>query len=184
MCAARTDPACSPRLCRTFVPQGFKNCVYTRRIPFHPGRLREFVAENFVFFEPASPEDEEEGEEEEEGGHEGAATTILPTEGAALATSTLPPEPSLGDTTADDVTGSGEEEDVDADGEALDRAMLEEMRAEATRNSSKFGRILRSKGFMWIATRSYGIGEWSQAGVIGRLEFAGPWFVCVRGQPA
>ena len=61
------------------------------------------------------------------------------------------------------------------DAEAV-KKMSEEAKAEATRNSAKFGRILRSKGFVWIATRRWAMGEWSQAGVIGKLECAGPWF--------
>ena len=29
----------------------------------------------------------------------------------------------------------------------------------------EFGRLLRSKGFFWLATRNWGFGEWGQAGV-------------------
>ena len=142
--------------------------MYKRRTPFHPGRLREFVAENFVFFEPVLPseEDEEDSSEDEEDSSEGEEGIA---EAAAVAASAPPPAPP-----SDAEPASGEVLDASED---LDWVKLEEMRTEATRNSKKFGQILRSKGFMWIATRSYGIGEWSQAGVIARLNFAGPWFV-------
>ena len=58
-------------------------------------------------------------------------------------------------------------------------AILEETRTKATKNSRKFGVLLRSKGFVWIATRPWGIGEWSQAGVMGRLSCDTPWFATV-----
>ena len=52
---------------------------------------------------------------------------------------------------------------------------LEQRRARAARNSKKFGTLLRSKGWFWIGNRPIGIGEWSQAGVIGRLGCNAQW---------
>lgn len=42
-------------------------------------------------------------------------------------------------------------------------------------SSSKFGRFMRSKGLIWIATRHSSGGEWSQAGKILNLKNAGRW---------
>lgn len=39
-----------------------------------------------------------------------------------------------------------------------------------------FGRVLRSKGFFWLATRPWQFGEWSQAGGILTVGCGGPWF--------
>ena len=39
--------------------------------------------------------------------------------------------------------------------------------------------ILRSKGFLWLATRNEVIGQWSQAGGLSRLEPSGMWWAAV-----
>jgi G3E family GTPase len=52
---------------------------------------------------------------------------------------------------------------------------LEQRRARAAQNSKKFGTLLRSKGWFWVGNRPQGIGEWSQAGVIGRLGCNAQW---------
>jgi len=41
---------------------------------------------------------------------------------------------------------------------------------------SKFGNVLRSKGFIWLASRPNLCGEWSQAGGILRFTVGGPWY--------
>ena len=38
-----------------------------------------------------------------------------------------------------------------------------------------FGNVLRSKGFMWLATRPHNMGLWSQAGAILVISNSGPW---------
>ncbi|EGB12885.1 hypothetical protein AURANDRAFT_58602 [Aureococcus anophagefferens] len=40
----------------------------------------------------------------------------------------------------------------------------------------RFGTILRSKGFVWLATRNDHVGEWSQAGCVGRLGTEAKWY--------
>ncbi|KAH8045923.1 ATP binding protein [Aureococcus anophagefferens] len=46
---------------------------------------------------------------------------------------------------------------------AQDAATLEARRARAVAKARRFGTILRSKGFVWLATRNDHVGEWSQA---------------------
>ena len=41
------------------------------------------------------------------------------------------------------------------------------------------GGVLRSKGFVWLATRDEHAGLWSQAGVAGTLSAAGPWWAAL-----
>ena len=67
-------------------------------------------------------------------------------------------------------TGESSEE-----GSADPEKTLEQRRARAAKNSKKFGTLLRSKGWFWIGNRPVGIGEWSQAGVIGRLGCNAQW---------
>lgn len=40
-------------------------------------------------------------------------------------------------------------------------------------------RVLRSKGYFWIASRSEFVGVWSQAGASARTEPGGLWWICV-----
>lgn len=42
-----------------------------------------------------------------------------------------------------------------------------------------FGQLLRSKGFVWIATRQDLCGEWSQAGGVIRFTVGGPWYAAL-----
>ena len=47
----------------------------------------------------------------------------------------------------------------------------------AARMAGPFKNVLRSKGFLWLATRPLNMGEWSQAGAILVVQNAGPWMV-------
>lgn len=40
-------------------------------------------------------------------------------------------------------------------------------------NTSAFGKLIRSKGYFWLASRPEFAGQWSQAGGIARYSFAG-----------
>ena len=45
--------------------------------------------------------------------------------------------------------------------------------------SKKYGKLIRSKGFFWLATRPEFAGQWSQAGGIARYGFAGMFWKAV-----
>lgn len=49
-------------------------------------------------------------------------------------------------------------------------------------NSEKFGKLIRSKGFFWLATRPEFAGQWSQAGGIARYAFGGMFWKAVPKQ--
>ncbi|MGB2106151.1 MAG: zinc metallochaperone GTPase ZigA [Porticoccaceae bacterium] len=49
-------------------------------------------------------------------------------------------------------------------------------------NSEKFGKLIRSKGFFWLATRPKFAGQWSQAGGIARYGFGGMFWKAVPKQ--
>lgn len=40
-------------------------------------------------------------------------------------------------------------------------------------DTEKYGKLIRSKGYFWLATRPHFAGQWSQAGGIARYGFAG-----------
>lgn len=42
--------------------------------------------------------------------------------------------------------------------------------------TEQFGKLLRSKGFFWLATRSQFYGQWNQAGGIARYSFGGMFY--------
>merc|ERR1712179_352945 len=56
---------------------------------------------------------------------------------------------------------------------------LEKLQKQALLKQNKrkqfMGELLRSKGFIWIATSNTYIGGWQQAGNIHRVEVAGEW---------
>lgn len=45
-----------------------------------------------------------------------------------------------------------------------------------SRLKERFGNVLRSKGFIWLASRPDLCGEWSQAGAVLRFTVGGPWY--------
>jgi G3E family GTPase len=46
-------------------------------------------------------------------------------------------------------------------------------------NTDKFGKLLRSKGYFWLASRPQFCGQWSQAGGIARYGFAGMFWKAI-----
>ena len=49
-------------------------------------------------------------------------------------------------------------------------------------NTERFGKLIRSKGFFWLATRPEFAGQWSQAGGIARYGFGGMFWKAVPRQ--
>lgn len=50
---------------------------------------------------------------------------------------------------------------------------------QSTENIRRFGKLLRSKGYFWLASRPEFAGSWSQAGGIARYGFAGMFWKAV-----
>ncbi|WWC72089.1 uncharacterized protein I206_106049 [Kwoniella pini CBS 10737] len=127
---------------------GISSFVYTARRPFHPRRLWEVLSSPFCIIQNAEEEEEdEEGEEDD---------------------------------------GQEDEENVEMEEAKSQVQRLEEMKAEKEAldlpSKLKFKKaspvwkgVLRSKGWIWMATRPNLHGEWSQAGVMCTIEGGGPW---------
>ncbi|KAK5049393.1 hypothetical protein LTR84_004322 [Exophiala bonariae] len=148
---------------------GISSFVYQARRPFHPKRLYQQIHDKFVLMEGVIEDENEDNDTGEDGE----------------------------DTEDDDDVDSGssdspnEEEDVEDDASWSDVSMAD---AEGKDDFSKsidsqtalknktndpiFRGLLRSKGFIWLATRPNLHGEWSQAGTMLTLQGGGPWF-CV-----
>ena len=59
-------------------------------------------------------------------------------------------------------------------------ALQDEASAKQEQRTQLMGELLRSKGFVWLATSNYLMGEWQQAGNILRVEGESPWMCEAR----
>lgn len=86
-----------------------------------------------------------------------------------------------------------EDEDMDMDTESIDSAYETvdveypemppaEVAMENKRKHPTLGRLFRSKGEFFLATRPHRCGEWSQARPILRLEGGRPWFITLPSE--
>jgi len=139
---------------------GIGSFVYRARKPFHPLRLRAMLDELFAIQEvlvvDAPPADDACGV-----GNDTAAT--------------------------DDTDDLVVTDDDDDDNEERDAIMLpaslsvtpQEATAMRETLQTKYGAVLRSKGWFWLATRNDMAGEWSQAGSILRITPGSPWYAAI-----
>ena len=143
----------------THVPEtvefGIGSFVYRARRPFHPQRLGDLIMDQFFLLEEPNLGEEEDGEGDVEDGDEDEE-----------------------DFKGDDEMDGDEDEggDDEGDGPAIVIDPQDAMvRLEKKRNGP-FKNLLRSKGFIWIATRPKNLGEWSQAGQMITIGNGGNWF--------
>ncbi|CAR22236.1 KLTH0C10450p [Lachancea thermotolerans CBS 6340] len=135
---------------------GVNNFVYRRRRPFHPERLYDLIRDKFFVIEQAGAagmdeEEEDDEEESEEQSSESEADSEMEAE-------------------VDEGARDGEEKEEE-EGEEYTEEEINKNRA-----NSPFGKLLRSKGFFWLATRFVVRGEWSSAGPMLTLNGGLPWF--------
>ncbi len=136
---------------------GIGSFVYRARTPFHPTRLADLLTS--IFMINMTDYEEDGGEEEEE--HDKN-------------------EDSENDKKEDsknaDKNGNGKEEDSEDEEEEEDIEERDATCAKGLANMrQRFGQILRSKGFLWMAGRDMQAGEWSQAGAVATLDYGGVW---------
>ncbi|KAF8059687.1 yciC [Scenedesmus sp. PABB004] len=170
--AAAGGPAALSQLLRGGMPEseeyGIASCVYRARRPFHPGRLFGLLKQAFLTrvtqAPPEGDSDEEEDEEEEEEESEASSTEA---EGDGESGS--------------DASSDGSDDDGDDDDEAREgleefEAARREIRASQARLLTDGGCLLRSKGFVWLASMPDLVVEWSASGLLLELSAGHPWF--------
>jgi len=140
---------------------GITSFVYRARRPFHPGRLYDvFLEPFFVLRFLAEEEDEEEEEDEDDEDEDGKEKNLSEKE-------------------------KKEKEQKKVIREREKEARLEILQKEATEKQTKrtdsMGELLRSKGFVWIASTHNIMGGWQQAGNVIRIEAENPWMCFVDG---
>ncbi|KAJ3203930.1 hypothetical protein HDU67_009856 [Dinochytrium kinnereticum] len=161
---ASTNPGWLLSLRETHVPEteeyGIGSFVYRARRPFHPQRIGDLICANFFLLETpelkGSEEQEEEGEEDEDDEWE-----------------------DMDDGEAKDDDNMEVEEDNDGDDDEILPLMVDKeegLKTLAKKRNGPFCNVLRSKGYLWLATRPKNLGEWSQAGLMVTIGNGGNWY--------
>ncbi|PNS17431.1 COBW domain-containing protein 1 [Sphaceloma murrayae] len=163
---------------------GVRNFIYTRRRPFHPLRLFRLLHDKFILQLEHPMDDEEEEEEEGEGeeyddsmeldgppasterSNSSSSDTAMSDSGSSISTAATCPSPSA--------KGSEIHDKAMSDTPTIpDNATI----IATKRAHPLFSRLFRSKGEMFLATRPFRAGEWSQAGAMLTLSGGRPWFI-------
>jgi len=144
-------PEMIPKMTRHEARFGITSFIYQARRPFHPGRLNDLLLEPYFMLSFLDDE-----EEEEEEGEKGEVET------------------KEGDDDAEEKKKKEEEKMMKLQQDQKVAAGKQSKRAAA------MGELLRSKGFIWIATSHNLIGGWQQAGNVIRLEAESPWMCEMR----
>ncbi|KFY31681.1 hypothetical protein V493_00898 [Pseudogymnoascus sp. VKM F-4281 (FW-2241)] len=164
---------------------GINSFVYRSRRPFHPGRLYELVHDKFVILEPQIENEEEEEEDDENSEHELTSTSGSTTaedehfeslqQDSPIST---PPATFNSPTIAAATTTTSPSTSFTEDANKLTQYpdIPLEQRLANKKAHPLFSRLLRSKGFIWLATRPKLSGDWSQAGAMLTFSSGLQWF--------
>lgn len=156
---------------------GINSFVYSARVPFHPARLYELVHDKFVILEPQS------GEEDEEDNNR--SNNAVETVGDETADEGNIPDPDVND--GEDSSCAGSISDSEEAANSSPASSISEdstqfpdipltQRLANKKAHPLFKSLLRSKGFVWLATRPKQSGDWSQAGAMLTFSPGMQWF--------
>lgn len=164
---------------------GISSFVYRARKPFHPKRLFDLIHDKFIVLQNVAEVDDEEGEEDDDASSgsedEAMGGTSDENEGAEEDSDTE---------MEDDLAGKDFQKEIDpkvtlclVNYRSQADYHLVQIILQNKKIHPAFSGLLRSKGFIWLATRPNQHGEWSQAGGMLTLGGGAPWFCTVpRGE--
>ncbi|KAK9243410.1 CobW/HypB/UreG, nucleotide-binding domain-containing protein [Lipomyces tetrasporus] len=151
---------------------GINNFVYRRRRPFHPKRLYQLIHDMFVLCQFQIDDDsqgEDHGDDDQgDGSDADAAENDAPSKRSHVSDGFEEREDD-----DDNNASAGNSSDDHLSAEVPPEQLIKNKKA-----SPVFASLIRSKGYIWLATRSLQHGEWSQAGAMLTVQGGGPWF-CV-----
>ncbi|PWZ02519.1 cobW-domain-containing protein [Testicularia cyperi] len=138
---------------------GIGSFVYRARRPFDAARLWKTIREVFVVIQSEFIDDGEDDEDDD-------VESVLRSD--------------YGDDDKDedgmDVDQEdGKDEEEDEEDEESQPQLNPQARLESKNADETFGPLLRSKGFIWLASRPLQFGEWSQAGIMLTLQGGSRW---------
>ncbi|KAI4741046.1 cobW-domain-containing protein [Aureobasidium sp. EXF-12298] len=173
------------------VEYGINSFVYRARRPFSPGRLYELVHDKFVILEPQE-EDEEQEEDatDEEDEEEQEESVSEPESDENESQESFHGKTAHSDSAAHSSDSSSLKSASETDATSVDSDDQEALDTKypdldlPTRLANKkahpvFKPLLRSKGFIWLATRPFVSGDWSQAGAMLTVSGGLNWFAVV-----
>ncbi|KAL5326730.1 hypothetical protein ACEPPN_004419 [Leptodophora sp. 'Broadleaf-Isolate-01'] len=175
---------------------GINSFVYRARRPFEPKRLFELVYDKFVILEPQNEEeegdddddedeDEEgEGDDEEKSDHElSSASGSAFDEDEGFDSFQQDSPVSASPTTSNSPTVTTTSPGTSITGGSKELTQYPDIALEQRLANKKahplFNRLLRSKGFVWLATRPNQSGDWSQAGAMLTFSPSLQWFATI-----
>ncbi|KAK0129679.1 hypothetical protein ONS96_000242 [Cadophora gregata f. sp. sojae] len=165
---------------------GINSFVYRARRPFEPKRLFELVYDKFVILEPQNEEDEDD-EEDDKGdeyisAHRPASNSASPISEDHISPrqdSPMTASPTASGSPSDAVTSPGTCVTEDSSELTQYPDIPLEQRLANKKSHPLFHNLLRSKGFVWLATRPNQSGDWSQAGAMLTFSPGLQWFANV-----
>ncbi|KAG4426146.1 hypothetical protein IFR04_000612 [Cadophora malorum] len=167
---------------------GINSFVYRARRPFEPKRLFELVYDKFVILEPQNPDGEDEdeeadgetdGEEEEDDDDEKPEHEVHSSAGSTTTDDDVSSTPTRSDSPAATGTSPGTSVTDESNGLTQYPDIPLEQRLANKKAHPLFRNLLRSKGFVWLATRPNQSGDWSQAGAMLTFSPGLQWFATV-----